>query len=83
MVKRRKGFSDLGALAKALELVERKSPFGTPDKLDGLKWSLDSSWVQVRASNTEPIIRVFAEANDAKIADELTMKILDLLDAVS
>jgi phosphomannomutase len=32
------------------------------DRQDGLKFSLDDSWVQVRPSNTEPIVRIIAEA---------------------
>ena len=46
------------------------------DKTDGLKILRDKSWVQVRASNTEPIIRVMAEAqteDEAKaLASELS-----------
>ena len=35
------------------------------DTRDGLKRRLVDGWVQVRASNTEPIIRIFAEAREA------------------
>lgn len=31
-------------------------------KLDGLKYTWPDRWVQVRASNTEPIVRIFSEA---------------------
>jgi phosphomannomutase len=38
---------------------------------DGLRLDWPDRWVQVRASNTEPILRVIAEAPDAGIAREL------------
>jgi phosphomannomutase len=38
---------------------------------DGLRLDWPDRWVQVRASNTEPILRVIAEAPDAEIAREL------------
>jgi phosphomannomutase len=41
------------------------------DRTDGLKFIFTHSWVQVRASNTEPIIRIFAEAKDAESASQL------------
>jgi phosphomannomutase len=56
------------------------SPFGPADTLDGLKWTQENSWVQVRASNTEPILRVFAEAPTREQAAELAGDILSLID---
>jgi phosphomannomutase len=37
-------------------------PDARPDRRDGLRLAWDDRWVQVRASNTEPIVRVIAEA---------------------
>jgi phosphomannomutase len=42
---------------------------------DGLKIIREKSWVQVRQSNTEPIIRIIAEAPTNHEADELIMRI--------
>lgn len=44
--------------------------------IDGLRIDWDDSWVHLRASNTEPIIRVYAEASDqtAAIAKVKEMK---------
>ena len=41
------------------------------DRRDGLRLAWEDRWVQVRASNTEPIVRVIAEASDAKVARAL------------
>jgi phosphomannomutase len=38
---------------------------------DGLRVDLDGAWVSVRASNTEPILRIFAEASDPAAAEGL------------
>ncbi len=40
-------------------------PGAEPDKRDGLYLAWDGGWVHVRASNTEPILRVLAEGKDA------------------
>ncbi|NBV42179.1 phosphoglucosamine mutase [bacterium] len=39
--------------------------------LDGVKVTLPNGWVHVRPSNTEPIIRIFAEGRDESSAAEL------------
>ena len=49
------------------------------DTQDGIKVLLDRSWLHVRASNTEPIIRFFAEAPTEKEAKLLIEKVHDKL----
>lgn len=39
--------------------------------IDGLKIDFDQSWVHLRKSNTEPIIRIYTEAKSQKEADAL------------
>ncbi len=46
------------------------------NNLDGLKIDFKNSWVQLRKSNTEPIIRVYSEAKSQNIADQLTAKFI-------
>jgi phosphomannomutase len=41
------------------------------DTTDGLKFLFDDAWVHIRASNTEPIIRVIAEATTRKETERL------------
>jgi phosphomannomutase len=55
------------AIAAALNSLERHFSDAICDRLDGLRldWSHDNgngSWLLVRASNTEPIVRIIAEA---------------------
>ena len=80
MAKKRKEFADLNSLRAALEAVEASSPFGPADCLDGLKWEMPEAWVQVRASNTEPIVRVYAEARSETEAEKYATEILNLLE---
>lgn len=42
---------------------------------DGVKVSFDSSWVHLRPSNTEPIVRIFAEGASIAEAEELVAKV--------
>jgi len=46
------------------------------NSIDGLKIDFEDSWVQLRKSNTEPIIRVYSEAKSQKGADELSAKFI-------
>jgi phosphomannomutase len=43
---------------------------------DGLKIEFDNDWVHLRTSNTEPIIRIYAESNFETTADNIAMKLI-------
>ncbi len=43
---------------------------------DGLKIDFENAWVQLRKSNTEPIIRVYSEAKSQSEADRLSKKFI-------
>ena len=55
----------------ACAALETAHPDASPHTGDGLRLDWDDRWVQVRASNTEPILRVIAEAPDAEQAAQL------------
>jgi phosphomannomutase len=44
---------------------------GRATTIDGLKLDFPDSWVHLRKSNTEPIVRIIAEAPEKRQADEL------------
>ncbi len=50
---------------------------------DGLRIDLAESWVNVRASNTEPIMRIFAEAPDRQEAEALVAEVRKIADDVT
>ncbi|MEX0993980.1 MAG: phosphoglucosamine mutase, partial [Balneolaceae bacterium] len=73
--------SDLGMTAeelmKKLEVVFSEQQ---PDLTDGVKINFDEGWVHFRKSNTEPIVRVYSEAETAEkakvLADNVVNRIL-------
>ena len=67
---------DVDAVLKAME--ERYKSH-QPLTIDGVKIDFDSSWVHLRKSNTEPIIRVYTEANSQATADALCQRFSDEL----
>jgi len=59
---------DLVKLLEALEAAHKEDNYNT---IDGLKIDFPDSWVHLRKSNTEPIIRIYAEAATAEKAAAL------------
>ena len=59
-------------------LLEMKSRYASEDvnDIDGVKIDFAESWVHLRKSNTEPIIRIYTEAKTATEADELAQRFI-------
>jgi phosphomannomutase len=49
------------------------------DLTDGIKINGPDFWVQLRKSNTEPIVRIFAEAKTIEKASELVKKYREMI----
>ncbi len=49
------------------------------DKLDGISYFADNYWFNVRGSNTEPKLRLNAEAKDSEILDKIISKIKNII----
>lgn len=62
---------------KILEEIEKKYAKQPLLTIDGVKIEFDTDWVHLRKSNTEAIIRIYAEANSPKRANNLANKIID------
>ena len=60
-----------------LENIKRKYSKEKINIQDGLKIDFKDSWVQLRKSNTEPIIRVYSEAKSQNNAEELSSKFIN------
>ena len=52
---------------------------GNFDKLDGISYFSDNFWFNVRGSNTEPMLRLNAEAVDQKTLENLITKISNII----
>ncbi len=48
--------------------------------IDGLKIDFEEGWVHLRKSNTEPIIRVYAEGKSKAAADQLASQMMELVE---
>ena len=60
-------------ILEKIQVKYKNQPINT---IDGLKIEFDKSWVHLRRSNTEPIIRIYSEAESMTTADNLANKII-------
>tara|TARA_B100000902_G_scaffold396721_1_gene458513 strand:+ start:14 stop:1402 length:1389 start_codon:yes stop_codon:yes gene_type:complete len=56
------------------EILKKYSDLN-PNTEDGIRINFKDSWVHMRKSNTEPIIRIFSESDTQKKADDVAIKI--------
>ena len=54
-------------------------PEATVNDIDGVKIDFPTKWVHLRKSNTEPIIRVYSEAQTMEEADKLGKKLMQVV----
>ncbi|MCU0447766.1 MAG: phosphoglucosamine mutase [Microscillaceae bacterium] len=64
---------DVDAILEKVQTKYKNQPINTED---GVKIEFDSIWVHLRKSNTEPIIRIYSEADSASTADSIANKII-------
>ncbi len=65
-------------LVKVKELYGQEADVQVTD-IDGVKLDFPTAWVHLRKSNTEPIIRVYSEANTMEEADALGKKLMQVV----
>ena len=58
---------------KRIQKKYKNNPTNTDD---GLKIEFDTDWVHLRTSNTEPIIRIYAESNFETTADNIAKRLM-------
>jgi phosphomannomutase len=66
-------------IERKAKAIERIFPKAKISRLDGIKISGKNWWVQIRASNTEPIARLMAEAADLDTAKGLIESVKSVL----
>ncbi|MET0242985.1 MAG: phosphoglucosamine mutase [Flavitalea sp.] len=64
---------DLPALFEKIRVKYKNQPVNTDD---GLKIEFDADWVHLRASNTEPIIRIYAESGFESTANNMALRLM-------
>lgn len=71
---------DVKAIFEKIKKKYKKQPINTDD---GLKIEFDNDWVHLRTSNTEPIIRIYAESDFETKANNIAMRIMQDIKEVS
>src|SRR6478752_4644727 len=64
---------DVKKIFTHLQRKYKNHPLNTED---GLKIEFDNDWVHLRTSNTEPIIRIYAESNFETTADNIARRLM-------
>lgn len=65
---------DVNAIFDKIKKKYKNNPINTED---GLKIEFDTDWVHLRTSNTEPIIRIYAESNFETTANNIAKKLME------
>src|SRR5690606_9271810 len=65
---------DVDAILTAMAEKYKNEQIST---IDGVKIDFPENWVHLRKSNTEPIIRIYTEAQSQKEADDLAQRIIE------
>jgi len=70
---------DIDDILKKLAEKYKSHPVST---IDGIKIHFEGEWVHLRKSNTEPIVRIYAESDLQEKADHLTLKLMHDVDEI-
>ena len=71
--------TDVDAILLKVKEMYASNPEVEVNDIDGVKIDFPDKWVHLRKSNTEPIIRVYSEAQTEAEADEIGKKIMDVV----
>ena len=66
-----------------LVAIQKKYSHQPVNTEDGVKIEFDKDWVHLRKSNTEPIIRIYAESRSAAGADKLARQVMHEIETLS
>jgi phosphomannomutase len=64
-------------VAAIFDAIKNKYQHNTINEIDGLKIDFEHDWVHLRTSNTEPIIRIYAESNLQTNADNIALRLMN------
>ena len=71
--------TDVDAILVKVKEMFAKDNSATVNDIDGVKIDFPDRWVHLRKSNTEPIIRVYSEAQTMELADELGKQLMKVV----
>lgn len=72
-------------IAETLDAIEARFPEATASRMDGLRldWPAERKWILIRASNTEPIVRLIAEAPEQAAAEAVCAEAAAVLNTIA
>jgi phosphomannomutase len=80
VIAKKKLILDPGAdFNKILESVRREFHDMTIDERDGMRVDVPDGWFQIRKSNTEPVMRIYAERKTYQEAEALAQKVITIV----
>ena len=68
-----------GSLGKVISHLSKEYSNCDIDLRDGIRIDFSNSWTHIRKSNTEPVIRIYSEAETSEKASELSTEIISKL----
>ena len=74
---------DSNLIDRSFKVIAENYSELSPNTEDGVRIDFEDAWVHMRKSNTEPIIRIFAEANSQDIANSYALKIKKEIKSIS
>ncbi|MCK4537779.1 MAG: phosphoglucosamine mutase [Candidatus Krumholzibacteria bacterium] len=78
IVKKKMPFS--GNMEKAMELLKNEFK-GEYNTLDGMRIDMSDGWIHLRRSNTEPVVRIIAEADNIRDAEFFVDRAITILES--
>ena len=71
--------TDVDAILAKVKEMFAQDPEAVVNDIDGVKIDFPTRWVHLRKSNTEPIIRVYSEAQTMEEADEIGKRLMQVV----
>ncbi|HKK42355.1 MAG TPA: hypothetical protein VJ963_08100, partial [Bacteroidales bacterium] len=79
IAKKKLSLSPGDEFSSIIEAVKKNFPDSATDERDGLWIDHPLGWVQIRKSNTEPIMRIYAEGKTSEDADNLADTVIGIV----
>ncbi|HHE64555.1 MAG TPA: phosphomannomutase/phosphoglucomutase [Bacteroidetes bacterium] len=74
---------EVNNIDEVIKQVKEKYNDGKQDELDGVTIEYDSWWVNVRPSNTEPLLRITVEGNTEEILEAKQSEVIDYIKSIA
>jgi phosphomannomutase len=70
--------ADKNQAQKILDAAKKTFPHANLNSSDGYRFDFNDAWLHIRSSNTEPVMRIIAEAKDQSTAKKYIDTILNI-----